>query len=225
MKSFAIAAVSLFLLSAACSKDKSGSGEPASAEVVEPGTPEGDSTKTAGDSEVAEAVPVEKPAAAKTGMPTSWKEYRNEKAGYRIMGPAKPPKATDFGGADAEAPGMVVSGEEFMFEDCFGQVIVLEYTGKEAFDVEKGMDGGIEKMLSNVNGTVKESTKNAEEGRPARQYSVDGNWKGTKISGLGRGVAVSGTKILVVNAFWQATDASCPAMGDEFVKSFAPISK
>ncbi len=150
--------------------------------------------------------------------PPGWKRYEN--VGYSVTAPPAPPKNTDFGDS-AELQGLTLAGQEFRFADCFAQVMRLHYGGSEEFDIEKGLDGGIEKMLANIGVKKTESSREPNEGRIARQYQVEGTWKGTQIQGLGRGIAADDKTVIIVNAFWQATDTTCPELGEFFVNSLA----
>ncbi|MCP4448976.1 MAG: hypothetical protein GY811_27125 [Myxococcales bacterium] len=84
---------------------------------------------------------------------------------------------------------------------------------------------GIATMLGNISAEKKNSSSNTGSGRIARQYEVEGTWKGTPINGLGRGIVVDPTTAIVVNSFWQASDSSCPDMGEFFVNSLVAESK
>jgi hypothetical protein len=154
--------------------------------------------------------------------PPGWKTYSN--LGYSVVAPPAPPRDTDFGDS-AELQGLTMAGQEFRFADCFGQVLRLHYGGTEDFDIEKGLDGGIETMLRNIGATTTYAGTESDEGRIARQYRVDGAFKGVKISGLGRGIAADDKTVVIINAFWKAADTTCPDLGEFFVKSLTVESK
>lgn len=154
--------------------------------------------------------------------PPGWKTYSN--LGYSVVAPPAPPQDTDFGDS-AELQGLTMVGQEFRFADCFGQVLRLQYGGTEDFDIEKGLDGGIEKMLLNIGATKTYAGTESDEGRIARQYRVDGAFKGIKISGMGRGIAADDKTVVIINAFWKAADTTCPELGEFFVKSLTVDSK
>ena len=161
------------LLAAACDK-----GESSEVKVTGPD----DTGKALGGTEAPTTIDAAPPAtvlSAKPGEPTAppgWKPYKN--AGYSITAPPAPPKNTDFGDT-AELQGLAIVGQEFRFADCFGQVMRLHYEGTEEFDIEKGLDGGIDKMLKNIGVAKTKSSSEPDDGRISRQYRVDGSWKGT----------------------------------------------
>ncbi len=136
------------------------------------------------------------------------------------MAPPTPPRNT----AMPEGEGLdelKISGQEFRFASCFGQVMQLTYMGKGEFDVVKGLDSGIRDMLANISAKTTEASSDKDAGREARQYQVEGTWKGTAIRGLGRGIATSDKSVIIVNSFWKSDDTTCPKLGPFFVKSLA----
>jgi hypothetical protein len=206
------------LLAAACGKGEST--EPAVA--AQDDRQEGQSGAVASatiDASMTTAAPETKPQGRTA--PPGWKLYANH--GYSIMAPPTPPNDTDFG--DVSEAELAISGQDFRFADCFGQVIQLHYKGNDTFDVEKGLDRGIKQMLQNIGATTTESSSKLDEGRIARQYRVNGSWKGRALTGLGRGIAVDDKTVVVVNSFWQSTDKTCPELGEFFVDSFSVGAK
>jgi hypothetical protein len=158
--------------------------------------------------------------AGRPRRPAGWRVYADPAGGYTVYAPRDAPRHQDLPGRKY----LKAASTLFLFggQAGMGQIVVTEYVGPGAYDVEKGLDAAVAQAVAGSGGTMVRETKRPRGKWPARQFEFTAELQGHPMRGFGRAIGTGPRSIKAALALADRDRRGAVTKARAFVDSFRP---